>query len=85
MKQPGLIVDTFGHLNKYPEILRLEVELAVRTAKIKAQIGCEFSFRVFTPMPPEFRARHDALKQKRRLFRITKPSDGLTRLQRDRF
>lgn len=45
---PGLGVDAFGQLRKNAEILRLEIELRLAPAKVKAAVFAQIALGVFT-------------------------------------
>src|SRR5215471_1464652 len=82
MEQPGVVIDTFRHLHKHGQVLRLQIELSFRAAKIKTQLGRQFAFRIFASMPTSLGTRYRTLEHKRWISRIAKPNHSLAFIQR---
>src|SRR3974390_1101170 len=62
MIEPGLIIDAIGQLEEDLEILRAQVELMVRSAKVKRPVFAQLAMSVVSLMPPAFGLREPKLQ-----------------------
>ena len=81
VKQPGLLIQALGKLDKSVEIPRPQIQLALRSAEVEAAVGLQFPFGVFAFVAVVFAAAGLGQKIRDHAIFVAKPHEGLSAVE----